>query len=197
MMGYYLGLGQSKAQSLVSSGLLQAAPFTGPAAPFVAAAGIVGKVFGFGPSPWNVPDTIVTEQVQIEANKIWNVISGENLPTQCDPGRCGKQKVFIFAASAYPNIPFGPRGNPAIDVDEAISAVQNLMAQGLAQLHRKESKKNPVFTNGASGLVARLEEMKRARLEATTRGSETATTTTPGSLLPWALVGGAIYLLAD
>jgi len=120
----------------------------------------------FGSDPRKVPDTQVTEATQIALNNLWFQISGEQLPSNCVPGQCGAQHVAIFQNSAYPNVPYGPLGNPAADIDVAINTAEQIINGAMARLQRPQSRNNPEFT--ANDILALLEKVKAARQDAQT-----------------------------
>lgn len=193
------GCGCDRGLGLVQQGAgtaLSIAPMTGPAAPFVAAGAGLTELFSslfHGADPREAVDSAKIEAGGIAINKLINEITGENLPTNCTPGQCGKQGVAIWSNSKWPNVPYGATGNPAINIDDAISQVQNLVAQIKSQMVLQQSLSNPFFS-GPYG-IGLLEKIKAARAKASpvsTAANAITSSLYNGSLLPWALVGGGL-----
>lgn len=131
--------------------LLGIAPATGPAAPFVAGAGVIAQIpslLGFGPDPRKVPDTQKLEAMQLEINKTWNRIAGDSCPVSCNPGDCGRvgQLVFSCPTSAWDRAR-APASLAA--VDEAEAYVMSLFQWARENMLRKDSLRNPNLTDEA------------------------------------------------
>lgn len=205
-------LGQSTAQtagSIVGGGLIQAAPFTGPAAPFVAATGaIVGflsNMFKFGYDPQKLGDTALTEDAQAKMNQAWHALTGEALNgvnRSAEAGKYGDAGIAIFSPSAYPNVPKGPAGDPAIDVDLLVTNMRAYLAKVRAGLKRPESAAG--FDANAKRMLGLMQRVKEARaalgpIAAARAAAEGAIPRTPTgeldvkSILPWALGAFAAY----
>lgn len=169
-----LGAGSPVVQAAGST-LLQISPMTGPAYPFVAAAGlaleVVGAFFGGGCGNKCKVDTANTEAAQIGFNSVWYIVSGEDLGgvtgaqgCVCTPGQCGKQHCAIFApqGSAYPNVPGGALGDPNVDIDAAIAQTTQIYQAGRAKLVRSESFAD--YDNNYQAALGRLNAVKAARV---------------------------------
>jgi len=142
-------------------------PAAGALVALVQSAGIpTGILDFFGPDPRNVPDTQLTEAMEIVLNQLWFKVSGEQLPTSCDPGRCGAQRVAIFQPSAYPNVPNGSTGDPNVDIDQAIAQANALISDSRQRLLRPASRSNPAFTQNPILLL--LNRVRDARLNPAT-----------------------------
>lgn len=179
----------------VGSSLMTAAAVAGPAAPFLLAGGALIDVFSsiIGPDPRNVPDTQVIEAAQISLNQLWLAISGEQLPINCVPGRCGAQRVNIFQSSAYPNVPKGAAGDLAIDINQAIAQANQVITQARSMLLKPASAQNPFFApGGGNNIVGLLQRMAAAR--AAQAGTTAGVSGARGLSLPGLLTGGAFSI---
>ena len=194
--GNYGAAGGSTAASI-----LALSPATGPLAPFVAAgaglAALASAIFK-GANPQEGVDSSKIEAGGIAINKLINEITGENLPTNCTPGQCGKQGVAIWSNSKWPDVPYGATGNPNINIDDAISQVQNLVAQIRSQMTLQQSLSNPFFSGPY--MIGLLNKIKAARAAANPVSSAVSSilpsSVTSSSLFPLALVGGGIWAAA-
>lgn len=205
-------LGQSTAQtagSVVGGGLIQAAPFTGPAAPFVAGAGaIVGflsNMFKFGYDPQKLGDTALTEDAQAKMNQAWHALTGEALngvTRTAEPGKYGDAGIAIFSPSAYPNVPKGPAGDPAIPVDLLVTNMRAYLDKARSGLQRPESAAG--FDANAKRMLGLMQRVKEARaalgpIAAARAAAEGTIPRTPtgeldvAKILPWALGAFAAY----
>ncbi len=190
--------------SATAGALMTAAPFTGPAAPFVAgiagALGFFSTLFGFGHDPSKLNDTAVTEAFRIGMNAMWNDLTGDSLPTACDPGQCGNQRVAIFEQSPYPNVPY-PAGRPGIDPIQFIAALERAHQEALSKLQRSESAAGLDQNYRYMGGLLRRVLSERARQAPLQTAISTVSSVIPRTpeggidflkLAPWA---GAGYLL--
>ena len=200
-LGYAYGMGVTGKQATQSAASTAAmiAPATGPAAPFVlAAAGIVSlfsAIFG-GSDPRKVPDTQAVESAQIALNQLWYQVSGEKLngiEHAVVPGESGRSGIPIFTTSKYPNVPYGPAGNPDVNIDQAIANARAIVQEAASRMQRKESLKNSFFTTNGSGRIALLEQVKAARDAAAKSSVLGGASKSSVGLL--ALAGAAAYLL--
>ena len=201
------GLGDTTTELATKGGIetgLMTAAAVDPEPISKAILGIVAAItslFSFGYNPQKLNDTAVTENVQIALHKIWYQLTGEDLGMNCTPGQCGAQHVAIFTTSQYPNVPDGPSGNPAADINVVIQSAQQIIGQGRGALVRSQSvadydantnymlglfndvasarAADPLYQAGAGGVVTDVQNAF-AQLGA------------GGSLLPWLAIGGAI-----
>ena len=193
----FLGLqAPGKTQATVANSLMTAAAVDPEPISkcILAIAGSLAKIFGFGPSPWNVVDTSVIEAGQIALNQLWYLVSGEainGVQHTTTPGQAGKEGVAIFTQSKYPNVPKGAAGDPSVDIDQAIAAADKIVADALSMVHREESRSNPFFTGGGNKIPALLRKMKTAReaAAATAAAQTSATVSSAASALPWVAAG--------
>lgn len=168
-----MGAGSPVVQAAGST-MLSISPMTGPAAPFVAAAGViinlVGDFFGGGCGRSCTQDTANTEAAQIGYNSVWYIVSGEDLGgvtgaagCTCTPGQCGKQHCAIFdpQGSAYPDVPGGALGYSSVDIDAAIAQLIQIYQAGRAKLVRSESFAD--YDANYQGALAKLQQVKAAR----------------------------------
>lgn len=190
-----------------------AAAASGPAAPIIIAVaagiGLILKFVHFGPDPRKRPDTVVVEAAEQGFNRVWYAVSGEDLGgalrDDIQPGDFGKMGVSLTnggAPSAYDAgqyaTPYGPTGNPNVDIDAAIQSAQNTLGEAISMLQRSESVAN--IQAAFAPLMARLNEVKRQRQLAVAQpGSvESAVASLFGgggsSWLPWAAAGVVGYL---
>lgn len=205
-------LGQSTAQtagSIVGGGIMQAAPFTGPAAPFVAATGalvgLISNIFKFGYDPQKLGDTALTEDVQAKMNQAWHVLTGEALNgvnRTAEAGKYGDAGIAIFSPSAYPDVPKGPAGDRSIDVDLVMTNMRAYANKARSGLQRSESIAG--FDANLNRMLGLMGRVKTARaqagaIETARQIAEGVIPRTPSGgidvpkILPWAIGGLVAY----
>jgi hypothetical protein len=199
---YHLGVDPAGA---IAGGLFAAAPFTGPAAPFVAAAGalvnlgdsIMHMVSGCGPTCDH--DTQIVEGFEMAAHGIWFLVTGEALPgipgytAVTTAGNYGAAGINLFQNSAYPAVPY-PAGAPGVNVGAAIQSLQATLAAAEAQLVRQQSIPN--IENNYHIFLGLLQQVQTAAAAAPGAGG-TPTVTDFFTQIPawgWAAIAAAVLL---
>jgi hypothetical protein len=187
-----------QAKSAVSSALFTAAELDPEpiSKAVLAVAALFSKFFGFGYNPRKLADTAITEAVKGSLNILWYNLTGEALDgvnRQAEPGQYGKERIALFAGSAYPNVPY-PAGHPAADLNQIRSTAEQIIAQGRSNLVRRESFEG--YDNNASYMLGLMDQVASARAQ---QRSESPLTTAFGapsgvmSWLPWLIGGYALY----
>jgi hypothetical protein len=185
-----LGLTTQEGQSLtMAAASVPIAAAAGPLAPAVMLAAAYAPTWSsplkwFGPSPYNVPDTLVTQAAEVAVDQIYGAMSGENIPNT-GYGQV-KNAPQPITHTGYPNTPYGAAGNPNFDPDQAIADVQAIASQATAQLKLAASKKNTFYTNWVPHLVGIFRKMKAARAAS---GSATSAAGSPATVRSSAPVG--------
>jgi len=206
-MGQVVQLGQSTgatAGRVASAGLLTAAGYDPEpiSASVMAAIGLALKFFKFGYDPKKLNDTALTESLIIGFNRAWEQITGEQLPSACEPGQCGKQRQAIFTRSQWPNVPF-PGGKPGLDIGQYRAGFEQAIAEGRAKLQRQESVADyEANANYVRTLLQQVQERQAQEQAANPLASllpgldiSALTGGGVGGLLPWALGGLLVYKL--
>ena len=199
MMGQLVDTGYGVRQSRTlgfTPVIAAAAAASGPAAPLVLAASalvslapLLIKMFKkYDPDKLN--DTGITEAFRIGANGLWNELTGDNLPVNCDPGQCGKQHVAIFTASRWPDVPY-PAGRPGANIDQYIAAVANTIADARSRLIRPQSAAG--FQENADYFMTLLHQVKERQAQEAPLATAFAAPGGLMSLLPWLIGGYAVY----
>ena len=146
---------EETAVGTAAKSLLTIAPLTGPAAPFVAAAGalvalgssLMGLFAGCGSTCDH--DTTIVEQFASSFHVLWYSITGEALPgipgvtPYTTPGNYGNAGINLFQASAYPDVPY-PLGNApsAPDIQLAIQSLTATNQEAMQSMERSQSLPN-------------------------------------------------------
>lgn len=151
-------IGIQKTEAVIASGSV----FIPVVGPFISLAATVASIIPIGSDPRKVPDTQTIEYAMISLNAIWLTLTGEDLGTKCNPGRCGAQHV-TFLNSKYPDVPSGPRGNMQVNIDEAIQMSKQIILRASNSLLRKQSAQNQFFTTQAPYKLGLLQKVKAAR----------------------------------
>jgi len=208
-MGYRTQLGLEytpQIQSSVSTSLFTAAamdpePFSKAA---LTAAAFFSKLFSFGYDPRKLNDTAVTEAFRIGMNGLWNDLTGDRLPTACEPGQCGEQRIAIFTRSSYPNVPY-PAGRPGADAAQYLAALDAAYRDAFSKLVRQESiaglDENYQYIGGLLRQVAAEQARQSSILPAGILPAGIADVfTTAGGGVDWGvvlpLIGGAALVYA-
>lgn len=183
----------------ISSGLLTAAGFDPEpiSKAILAAVGTLLSFFKFGYDPKKLNDTALTEALIIAFNQSWEQITGEHLPYNCTPGKCGSQHVAIFTRSQWPNVPY-PGGVPGVDLDTYISGFAQAIAEGRTKLLRTQSLAD--YDANSNYVMTLLNQVKQRAAENVAANPLNAITSAfssgnVGGLLPWLLGGAGVYLL--
>lgn len=110
----------------------------------------LGRKLGIGNDPRKVPDTQIVVNYSQRVNELWERVSGERLPHA--------------GISAYPNVPKGPGGDPAVNIEEIIRQANLLVEEAFNQIQlKKRASANPFFSNRAGGIIGLMERMADAR----------------------------------
>lgn len=202
MMGqlaYQSGLGATTPQVTggISASLLTAATIDPEpiSKAILAAVGALLSFFKFGYDPKKLNDTALTEALIIGFNQSWEALTGEHLPYNCTPGKCGDQHVAIFTRSQWPNIPY-PGGVPGVDLDSYLSAFQQAIAEGRSKLLRSQSLAD--YDANANYILTLLNQVKQRQGEEAAAANPITALLPSGSissLLPWLIGGFAVYKL--
>lgn len=123
-----------------------AIPGIGPviAAGILAGASIFQVLFGRRGKD-KLHDTAVVEAAQEAFNVIWYEVSGEAIDgvrELTQPGQYGRAGIGLFRASQYPNVPDGPAGNPAVDLDRAMESARATYDEAARAMKRRQSVDN-------------------------------------------------------
>lgn len=189
-----------KIGATVGSGLISAAPATGPAAPFVLAAGAIVTAISaifHGADPRQVPDTQVTELADVAASKVYAAMSGETV-ADTGYGQVANATGPFPSGVKYPNVPYGAAGNPNLDPDQAAQQVQAISDAAKSQLQLAKSAQNTFYTSRVPNFIAIFGKMKAARASGQTAGGSAALSsvlsgaTSGDSMLPYFLIGGGL-----
>jgi hypothetical protein len=177
------------------------------------AAGVLGIVELFkhlfhGPSPYDAIDSGHVESGSAACYDIWLLVSGEAIAGAGDPKTwkpCGSSQSYVNVTtwpnrvSAYPNVPNGPLGDQSVDIDQALSGVQQIIDQvsgqmggapgvaysnGSAAKHLQQSLSNPFFTTG--GGLGHTGEVSPTALLQKVQAARTAAGVVAGSTSPTA-----------
>ena len=195
------GLGFTpQTKSAVSSSLWTAAaadpePFSKAA---LAIAALFTQLFGFGYNPRKLNDTAITEAVKQALNALWYQLSGEALngvSQTAEPGRYGAERIALFTASAYPDVPYpAGRTDPAVIIQQA----QQIIAQGRSNLVRQESFSG--YDDNANYMLGLFSQVAQAQAEqnplsALYAGGQAFAAGQGGiaAILPWLIGGYAVY----
>ncbi len=171
MMGRYLqsgyepaaGMGVYSTAAAPALAPLYAIPVWGQVALVVAS--LLPLIFRkWGYNPQKLHDTQVVEAAQMAFNLIWFQVTGEALDgirEIAPPGQYGAQHKQLFGQSQYPNVPAGPLGDPAIDIDTAISSATLTFRDAASTMQRPESIPN--IQGNYDALINLLNRVKEAR----------------------------------
>ena len=185
--------------------VIAAAPAFGPAAPIVAAVGVIAslvpvftKLLNFGYNPRKRNDTAITEAGKPARNQLWYQLTGEainGVHRTAEPGQYGEAGIALFAGSAYPDVPY-PAGRT--DPADIIAQAQQIIAQGRSNLVRQESfsgyDANADYMLGLFSQVAQA-QAEQNPLSALYAGGQALAAGQGGiaAILPWLIGGYAVY----
>lgn len=199
-MGTRANLGQTAANaagSAAGTAAIKLAPATGPAAPFVAAAGAVvslfSKILNFGYNPQKLNDTAITEAVKQALNQLWYQLTGEainGVHRTAEPGQYGKAGIALFRESRYPDVPY-PAGAPGADPAQIIGQAQQIISQARSNLLRKESAAGYDFN--ANYMLELMNQVAERRAEENPLSRIIPGGSKLPGWLPWAAAGYAVY----
>ena len=147
----------------------------------IAGALAIGSLLFKGANPQEGRDVANMYVGGVQINQLLNQVVGADYPTDCvvDPkGRC-KSGSVPFTNSKYPGS-YGPLGNPAVDIDQAIAQYQQILSATLASQSLAQSRSNPFFTTpyGYNDLL----KIKNARAAAGVPAAGWDASNPPGSV---------------
>jgi len=161
----------------------------------IAGALVVSSLLFKGANPQEGRDVANMYAGALQINQLLNQVEGPNTyDTSCvvDPsGRCKSGKAPV-SNSKYPGS-YGPLGNPAVDIDQAIAQYQQILSATLASQSLAQSRSNPFFTTpyGYNDLV----KIKNARAAAGVPASGWDASNPPSGVAAASGISGTTLLL--
>jgi len=161
----------------------------------IAGALVVSSLLFKGANPQEGRDVANMYTGALQINQLLNQVEGPNTyDTSCvvDPsGRCKSGNAPI-SNSKYPGS-YGPLGNPAVDIDQAIAQYQQILSATVASQSLAQSRSNSFFTTpyGYNDLV----KIKNARAAAGVPASGWDASNPPAGVAAASGISGTTLLL--